>query len=701
MPRRPPVSPPQPNPRPRRPRSKAPRLEPAAGIPDAAVLPDGAPPAEPGSMGKHEPGEASVPWPPAPPAPEAAPETKAPAAGAPLDPPAAPRTMEPTAGAIDCGAGAAADAELEILRSDPELASMFIAEALDHLGTIESTMLQLESSPGDARLLDDVFRPFHTIKGNAGALGLASIQGLAHAVETLLDLARAGTLAIGPDETDAVLKAVDLLTSLVSDLTPRLAGEPGRPLEAERQSLLARVEALVRRGQTPEARPAPRATAAAPDAGPHPVPGADAGGVTPAVPPGPAAGSGDFAITDAPAPGRRVEPATMAVKVDTRKLDNLVDMVGELVIVQSMVSADPAILALGEERLSRNLAQLRRITSDLQRTAMALRMVPIRPTFQKMARLVRDLSRKAGKPVELVLSGEDTELDRKVVEDIADPLMHMIRNSLDHGIEPPARREALGKPRVGRVSLSACHQGGNIVIAVADDGAGLDADRILAKAVAQGLVPPGEKPAPADIYPLIFKPGFSTAEHVTEISGRGVGMDVVRRNIEALRGRIEIHTEPGRGTTFSIKLPLTLAIVEGLLLRVGGERFVLPTFSVRESLRPAAGQVHSVHGRARMIRVRDALMPLVSLADLFAVRGAVSDPCQATVVVIEDDERRVALQVDELLGKQEVVIKSLGSAFGHVRGVAGGAILGDGRVGLILDAGGLLALKDERTSAAA
>jgi two-component system chemotaxis sensor kinase CheA len=660
-------------------------VQPAARPLDDGVLPGDAPLAGPDAKADPEAPEISPAPPSAPPATEPAPDTRV------------------------AGAAAPGDAELDILRSDPELASMFIAEALDHLGTIEATILQLESSPGDARLLDDVFRPFHTIKGNAGALGLGSIQELSHAVETLLDLARAGALAIGPDETDAILKAVDLLTSLVSDLTRRLAGEPARPLEAERQALLARVETLARRERAAappaDSRPAPAASGVEPDFGPGAqaawAPDADRQAIPEAEPIGPAGAPGEPAATDGPPAARRVEPAVAAVKVDTRKLDNLVDMVGELVIVQSMVSADPAVLALSEDRLSRNLAQLRRITSDLQRTAMALRMVPIRPTFQKMARLVRDLSRKAGKPVELVLSGEDTELDRKVVEDIADPLMHMIRNSLDHGIEPPERRAALGKPRTGRLSLSACHQGGSIVIAVSDDGAGLNAEKILARAVAQGLVPPGETPEPADIYPLIFRPGFSTAEQVTEISGRGVGMDVVRRNIEALRGRIEIQTEPGRGTTFSIKLPLTLAIVEGLLLRVGQERFVLPTFSVRESLRPAAGQVHTVHGRARMIRVRDTLVPLVSLAELFGLDGAVADPCQATVVVIEDDDRRVALQVDELLGKQEVVIKSLGGAFAHVRGVAGGAILGDGRVGLILDAGGLIALKDARASAAA
>jgi two-component system chemotaxis sensor kinase CheA len=373
-------------------------------------------------------------------------------------------------------------------------------------------------------------------------------------------------------------------------------------------------------------------------------------------------------------------------------------MVGELVIVQSLIAEDPAVRA-ADERLSRNLAQLTRLASDLQRNAMSMRMMPVRQTFQKMARLVRDLSKKSGKPVELVLTGEDTELDRKVVEEINDPLMHMIRNSVDHGIEPPDVRKKNGKSPMGRLSLSASHQGGNIVIAIVDDGGGLNADKILAKAVSQGLVPAGAKMDLTEIHQLIFRPGFSTADKVTEISGRGVGMDVVRRNIEALRGRIEIISEMGKGTTFLIKLPLTLAIVDGLLLRVGSERFVMPTFSIRESLRPAPERVHKVQGVPRMIQVRDQLLPLISLAKIFNIPDAMTDPCETTAVVIEDDGRYVAMLVDQLVGKQEVVIKSLGPAFAGIRGVAGGAILGDGRIGLILDAGGLMGLM-EHTAAA-
>jgi len=249
--------------------------------------------------------------------------------------------------------------------------------------------------------------------------------------------------------------------------------------------------------------------------------------------------------------------------------------------------------------------------------------------------------------------------------------------------------------------LSAFHQGGNIIISIQDDGRGLNAEKILSKAIAQGLVAPNANLPLSEVHQLIFRPGFSTADKVTEISGRGVGMDVVRRNIEALRGRIEIQTEPGRGTTISIKLPLTLAIVEGLLLRVGEQRFVMPTFSIRESLRPKPDRVHSVQGVPRMIQVRDTLLPLISLAQVFGIRDAIANPCEATVVVIEDDDKYVALLVDQLLGKQEVVVKSLGPAFQSVRGLAGGAILGDGRIGLILDAGGVIGLRDRTTAHAA
>ena len=582
------------------------------------------------------------------------------------------------------------DDDVEALQGDPEMAGMFIAEALDHLGTIEASVLQLEAAPGDAKLLNDIFRPFHTVKGNAGALGVSTVQELAHKVENLLDLCRSGRHVFGPSETDAALEAVDVLSALARDLQTRLAGQPGTDLEPRRQALMAVVEGLVT-----------GTSAAAPPSAPPPAAAAVHAVALTTEPAGRDRAPADHAPSGPPLRRADDAAAQASVKVDTRKLDNLIDMVGELVIAQAILQEDPALLRVVDDRVSRNLAQLKRITSDLQRTAMSMRMVPIRQTFQKMARLVRDLSKKSGKTVNFVLTGEDTELDRRVVEDINDPLMHMVRNSMDHGIEDGARRTQSGKGAEGRLSLSAYHQGGNIVIAIQDDGAGLDTEKILAKAVAQGLVSADTPPAAADIHQLIFQPGFSTADTVTEISGRGVGMDVVRRNIEALRGRIEIQSVTGQGTTFLIKLPLTLAIIDGLVLGVGGERFVMPTFSVCESLRPTPEQVHTVRGVPCMIQVRGQLLPLIRLADVCRVDAREHDVCRATVVVLEDDGHRVGLVVDELLGKQEVVIKSLGESFGQVAGVAGGAILGDGRVGLILDAHGIVSRARQDHSRAA
>jgi len=616
-------------------------------------------------------------------------------------------------------------ADVAAMAMDQEIAAMFVAEALDHLGTIEAVLLQLEDAPTDKTLLNDVFRPFHTIKGNAGAIGVTSVQEFAHKVENLLDRCRSGAHVVGSAEIDVVLKSVDLLTAMIRDLSARASGAAGRSLRADRLRLMASIEQLITSGGS---RPELTAidsvvAAAAADAdffavAPASVPtpsDATAGPTSPDATADPAAidllptpvvSESNEPASDAPAriPTPARTPAASApapvdhaprerettVKVDTRKLDGLVDTVGELVILQSLIYDSPALAQVVDEKLARNLAQLRRITTELQRGAMSMRMVPIRQTFQKMARLVRDLGKMSGKQVELQLAGEDTELDRKVVEDINDPLMHMVRNSVDHGLEPNDARTAAGKPRAGRLCLRAFHQSGNVVIQVADDGAGLKTDRILAKARTQGLVQPGESLSPSEIHQLIFRPGFSTAEKVTEISGRGVGMDVVRRNIEALRGRIDIESTPGAGTTFSIKLPLTLAILDGLVVAVGSERFVIPTFAVRESLRPLPSQVHSVQGTPRMVQVRDRLLPLLWLSDFFNLESPRLDPTESTVVVLEEDHRRVGLVVDALIGKQEVVVKPLGETFAGVKGVEGGAILGDGRVGLILDAHGIV-----------
>jgi two-component system chemotaxis sensor kinase CheA len=440
------------------------------------------------------------------------------------------------------------DAELATFADDPELASMFVADGLEHLGTIEQTILKLEASPNDLSLVNDLFRPFHTIKGNAGVLGIGSIETFSHRLETLLDLARSGAHPMGPAEIEIVLKAVDVLTVMVKDLPARAAGQPGTDVTAQSREVVNGIDAL------------------------------NAGGVV-------APNDGADTVTPlSPVPEvEETQPAVTwlgddsTVKVSTRKLDALVDMVGELVIAQAILAEDPALLRAGDERLSRQLAQVRRITTDIQRDAMSMRMVPIRRTFQKMVRLVRDLAKKFDKPTSVVVVGDETELDRKLVEQLTDPLMHMVRNTIDHGIEPAAVRAAAGKPATAEIQLRAFHRAGGVVVEISDDGAGLDTARIHQRAIAQGLIAQGAAMTADEIHQLIFRPGFSTADRVTELSGRGVGMDVVRRNIQALRGRIDIDTTGGKGTTFSLHLPLTLAIVDGLVLRVGSDRFVIPT----------------------------------------------------------------------------------------------------------------------------
>jgi two-component system chemotaxis sensor kinase CheA len=563
------------------------------------------------------------------------------------------------------------DDEVAAYLADSELSGMFVADAVDHLGTIEAVVLKLEAAPGDSKLLNDLFRPFHTVKGNAGVLGFTSIQDLAHKVETLLDLARSGQHVLGAPEIDVVLKAVDLLLLMTQDLPARATGQPAANVADRRRDLMDAIDALIA-GQSRPDLPGPAPAAIEP-------------------PPAPEVQRADDSAPSSPAAGGE---GHSTVKVSTQKLDSLVDLVGELVIAQSILAEAPVVLRSADDRLNRQLAHLKRIASELQRHTMSMRMVPIRQTFQKMTRHVRDLSRKSGKPIDLVLTGEETELDRKVVEHITDPLMHMIRNTVDHGIEAPEGRAAAGKPATSRLRLSAFHQAGYIVIEIEDDGAGLHTEKILRKAIAMGLVSEGETLAPADIHQLIFRPGFSTKDEVTELSGRGVGMDVVRRNVEVLRGAIDVRTVAGQGATFTLRLPLTLATVDGLVLSVGAERFVIPTFAVRESLRPTVEQVHTVGGVPRLIQIRDRLIPILHLGETFGIADAWPSAADATVVVLEDGGRPLAVVVDALVGKQEVVIKGLGDMFRGVRGVAGGAILGDGRIGLILDAGGLMSLID-------
>ncbi|HVU23765.1 MAG TPA: chemotaxis protein CheA, partial [Opitutus sp.] len=397
------------------------------------------------------------------------------------------------------------------------------------------------------------------------------------------------------------------------------------------------------------------------------------------------------AAATAPKPGESAAAAPVAgttaqtVRVSTEKLDSLMNVVGELVIVQSQLIESARALGEGNSVLQRNVGQLSRITKDLQGTAMALRMIPVKPIFQKMERLVRDLAHQCGKQVALTTSGEDTEIDRTVVEEISDPLVHMVRNALDHGLETAADRRECGKPETGRLELKAYHRGSNIVIELADDGRGLNPEKLLAKARAQGLIAGNAQLSRDEIHNLIFLPGFSTAAQVTAVSGRGVGMDVVKRNIQKLRGKIEIESEVGKGSIFRIKLPLTMAIIDGLVVRVGADRFILPTTSVQLALRPTREAITTIQGRGEVIDLHGRVLPLHRLNRCFNIAADAKEPWDGIVVVVETFGQTSALMVDEMISKQEVVIKNFGSLLQTVPGVAGGAIMGDGNIALILD----------------
>jgi len=549
------------------------------------------------------------------------------------------------------------------LASDPELIGDFILESREHLTAIELQLLTLDQDPANSEAIHAIFRGFHTIKGMAGFLDLDAVRDLAHEVETVLDLARNEKLAITSAIIDRILESQDYLNVWMTELDAML--QTGKtPAAPEAGELLAAIRGLVT--GPPVSPVAPGLAALAREVGLAPAEGGE---------------------TSKP-PAARPSGAR-SIKVETAKLDYLVDMVGEMVISQSLVRHDPDFGTSLKPRLARNLSQLARITDDIQRTAMSMRMIPVGQLFQKTSRLVRDLSRKAGKQVELELSGEETELDRNIVEELADPLMHMVRNSVDHGIEKPDERVAAGKPPQARVLLKAGHQAGHIVIQISDDGRGLPREKILKKAREKKLIEAGAEPTESEIFALIFHPGFSTAEKITDVSGRGVGMDVVRKQVQKLRGRIDVSSKPGEGTTFLLKLPLTLAIIDGLVVGVGDQRYIVPIFAVREMLQPAEEAISTIHGRQEMALVRGSLLPVIRLHQRFHVQPRHQNPWESLLIVAESGTKLFCLMVDELIGKQEVVIKSLGEGMRNIAGVAGGAILGDGRVGLILDPEGL------------
>ncbi len=412
--------------------------------------------------------------------------------------------------------------------------------------------------------------------------------------------------------------------------------------------------------------------------------------------------SASGALSGEPIPERRKEERrastdTASIRVDIAKVDALVNMVGELVITQTMLTQIGENFTVDKlHALQKGLMDLERNSRELQESVMRIRMLPISFAFSRIPRMVHDLSQKLGKKVDLQMSGEQTELDKTVLERIVDPLVHLVRNALDHGIETLEKRLAAGKPETGSLWLSACHKGGNVEIEIADDGAGLNRDKILKKAVERGLVKPDQSLADEEVYDLIFLPGFSTAEQLSDVSGRGVGMDVVRKNIQALNGNVEITSEPGKGARFTVRLPLTLAIMDGQSVAVGNEFYIVPLVSIIVSTIVRNEHVSTMANGAEVFRFRDEYLPLIRLYSLYGATPRTTTIQQGLMVVVEGDGKRAGLFVDELLGQQQVVIKSLETNYKRVEGVSGATILGDGSVALILDIPGLIRIAHQK-----
>lgn len=546
------------------------------------------------------------------------------------------------------------------------------------LVSMEGLIIDLEKGE-DASKIDELKRLLHTLKGEAGFLSLSDVERLCHRTEDALVHFDSGL-------TDILFSVKDWLSDAFAAYSG--AGELPVPVEKLLKELLNYGEKG--RGERREDK-------------------ADAktGKVdTPVVP----AESDQKPVVErrSDQPDRRTGvldrraagTGREKILVDAERLDRLIDAIGELSIATTTVCQSDEASRNVSSGYARSLRQLEKVTRELQQMGLSLRMVPIRALFQKMGRMVRDLAKKTGKKVSYEMTGEETELDKTLVDKIADPLLHMVRNAVDHGIEKDAAtRISADKPETGHIKIAAYHQGGGIFIEIEDDGRGLDPVAIRKKAQQTGLMSPDSNPSHQEILNLIFHPGFSMAERVTDISGRGVGMDVVRRNIEGLRGQVDIRSEMGRGTTFVIRIPLTLAIIDGLLVRVNDDRYILPAQSVVSTTKVGREAVSSMHGRHRMMKYQEKLLPVFFIENLFDPENLPDVENEVLLVIVEEGERQIALVVDELIGKQQTVIKSLGEALESIDGLSGAAVMPDGRLGLILDPAGLFRLVDQDRSA--
>jgi two-component system chemotaxis sensor kinase CheA len=581
---------------------------------------------------------------------------------------------------------------------DQELLEGFLTETTELLEKVDDDLLMLEKTPGDMELLNRIFRSVHTVKGAASFLEFELLVKVTHKSEDVLNRLRKGELAVDNKIMDAILEAIDLVKLLVDDIKKDNIVE--RPLDGT----LARLEKVLADKQE-EAPPPPAGQDPAPETSSLPESEIEA----------PMLAETAEATADIP---QRVEPESASagqqssvnkdaqdkstLRVDVKRVDDLMNQVGELVLERNRMSHlnNDCLGRTNNDTFADEFGKLVKrisfITSELQMQVLKMRLVPVGTVFRKFPRIVRNLARDLGKQVELKIFGEETELDRSVVDEIGDPLIHLVRNALDHALESAEDRLAAGKPRVGCITLSARHEGNNIIISIKDDGRGLDPEKISAKALEKGVVTTEQLAlmSQKEIFDLIFLPGFSTKEKVSDLSGRGVGMDVVKTNVRKLNGIIDIKSEMGKGSEIILRLPLTLAIIQSLMVEIEGETYSIPLSAVIETLRVRQDEFCSVGGR-EVLRLRKSALPLMRLQQRFAISGAEIDREFLYIVVVGIAEKRLGLVVTRLLGQQEVAIKSLGNYLADVPGIAGSTILGDGKVALIVDPAKLIEGGDE------
>lgn len=588
----------------------------------------------------------------------------------------------------------------DVADEDQQIVCEFITESLDSIDALEFSLVAFEKNPADSDVINAIFRIFHTIKGVSGFLNLNEINSLSHSTENLLDEIRQGSFRVTKRVVDVIFEAVDTLKRMILEIKDNIeSGSSWTSSSINIKGIKHKIAAIQQASCESDDMPIGEILVVK---GIVKKEDLDEGLEIQKNNPGKKLG--EILVENKKADAEAVSLAvknqerersqasnqvSSQVKIDTSKLDSLVDLTGELVIAQSMMRQYSQKYMDSDPQFYQFISQLSSSVSGIQKIAMNMRMVPIRSTFQKMVRVIRDLSKSSGKEIILQMTGEETEIDRNMVDALYEPMVHMIRNSADHGLELADERVLKGKTPHGTVYLRAFHKGGNIVIEIEDDGRGLNKEKIMEKAVSKGLIQSSENMTDEQIYGLIFEPGFSTASSITDISGRGVGMDVVKQSIEKMKGHISIDSVEGMGCTFTMALPLTLGIIEGMVIRSGTEKYIIPTLSVLESFRPDKNDYKTSFERGEMLLVRNSLIPFVRLGSIFGTKSDTENPWDGIVIVIENKGRKIGLFVDDILGKDEFVIKSLGDVFRGIKGIAGGSIVADGRVALIMDVSGL------------